>query len=102
MSERKISRRQLRGIGGAAAGATFLGGLPAAASPLQAAPAGLPQVPRRTLGKTGQKVPILLLGGAAGFDPRFDPKIAEALRFGVNYIDAADCYSNGRCEPSVA
>jgi predicted aldo/keto reductase-like oxidoreductase len=47
-------------------------------------------------------VPILLLGGAAGFDPRFDPKIAEALRFGVNYIDAADCYSNGRCETSVA
>lgn len=101
MSDRRISRRQLLGIGGAAAGATLLGGLPSAAGPLQAG-AGLPQVPRRRLGKTGQQVPILLLGGAAGFDARFDPKIAEALRFGVNYIDAADCYANGRCETSVA
>ena len=31
-----------------------------------------------------------------------DPKIAEALRFGVNYVDAADCYNGGRCEPAVA
>lgn len=101
MSESKISRRQLLGIGGAAAGASLLGATHAGALPLLAQ-AALPQVPRRTLGKTGQQVPILLLGGAAGFDPRFDPKIAEALRFGVNYIDAADCYSGGRCETSVA
>jgi len=88
-------------MGGAAAGAAVLGSVPAVANPLQAA-GGLPQVPRRRLGKTGQQVPILLLGGSAGFDARFDPKIAEALRFGVNYIDAADCYANGRCETSVA
>ncbi len=97
----KVSRRQLLGMGGAAAGAAWWGATPAGALPLQAQGA-LPQVPRRTLGKTGQQVPILLLGGAAGFDARFDPKIAEALRFGVNYIDAADCYANGRCETSVA
>jgi hypothetical protein len=88
-------------MGGAAAGAAVLGSVPAVANPLQAA-GGLPQVPRRRLGKTGQQVPILLLGGSAGFDARFDPKIAEALRFGVNYIDAADCYANGRCETSIA
>jgi uncharacterized protein len=101
MSKHTISRRELLGIGGAAAGAAFLGARPAGAAtpPSQA---GLPQVPRRTLGKTGQQIPILLLGGGTGFDPRFDPKIAEALRFGVNYIDAADCYANGRCETSVA
>ncbi|MEZ5063390.1 MAG: aldo/keto reductase [bacterium] len=62
----------------------------------------LPQVPRRTLGKTGASVPILLVGGAVKLDPRFDPKLAEAFRFGANYIDAADCYGGGTCESAVA
>ena len=61
----------------------------------------LPQVPRRRLGKTGETVPILLMGGGMKLDPRFDPKLAEAFRFGVNYIDAADCYSGGSCETAV-
>lgn len=95
---REFTRRKLLGIGGAAAGAALLGGLPV---PTSAAIQATPQVPRRILGKTGKSVPILLLGGAAGFDPRFDPKIAEALLHGVDYIDAADCYAGGRCEPAV-
>lgn len=61
----------------------------------------LPQVPRRVLGKTGETVPILLMGGGVSLDPTFDPKLAEAYRFGVNYVDAADCYNNGRCEAAV-
>ena len=61
----------------------------------------LPQVPRRVLGKTGETVPILLMGGAMKFDPKFDPKLAEAYRFGVNYVDAADCYAGGQCEGAV-
>lgn len=61
----------------------------------------LPQVPRRVLGKTGESIPILLMGAAMKLDPKFDPKLAEAYRFGVNYIDAADCYNNGKCEASV-
>lgn len=61
----------------------------------------LPQVPRRVLGRTGKEVPILLLGGGGGFDMRFDPKIAEALRYGVNYLDVADCYHGGTCETAV-
>ncbi len=59
------------------------------------------QVPRRVLGKTGEKIPILLMGGSLSLDPRFDPKLAECFKYGVNYIDAADCYSGGRCEPAV-
>jgi len=55
----------------------------------------LPQVPRRMLGKTKETVPILLMGGSMRFDPRFDPKLAECLRFGVNYFDVADCYAGG-------
>jgi len=92
---RTITRRELLELGGLAASTALL-----PRSLLGADPA-LPQVPRRVLGKTGQQVPILLLGGASGFDPRFDPKIAEALRYGANYIDAADCYAGGRCETSI-
>lgn len=99
-----MTRRDLFGLGGAAASTALLGGLglpTLSARPAEAAEPVLPQVPRRTLGKTGQSVPILLMGGAMGFDARFDPRLAEALRFGVNYVDAADCYAGGKCEPSV-
>ena len=92
------------GLGGAAAsaaGAAVLGGLGLAARPSEAAEPPLPQVPRRTLGRTGKTVPILLLGGM-GLDKRFDPKIAEAVRFGVNYVDAADCYLGGNSEAGLA
>jgi predicted aldo/keto reductase-like oxidoreductase len=58
-------------------------------------------VPRRILGKTGESIPILLMGGGMKLDARFDPKLAEAFRFGVNYVDAADCYSGGTCEAAV-
>ena len=92
---RTITRRELLELGGLAASTALL------PRSLLGADQALPQVPRRVLGKTGQQVPILLLGGASGFDPRFDPKIAEALRYGANYIDAADCYAGGRCETSV-
>ncbi|MDF1562127.1 MAG: aldo/keto reductase [Deltaproteobacteria bacterium] len=105
-----LSRRDLLTLGGAA-GAALL--LPREARAVEAATAtppkkpakkdaALPQVPRRILGKTGESIPILLFGGGVPLDPRFDPKLAEALRFGVNYVDAADCYSGGSCEPAVA
>jgi predicted aldo/keto reductase-like oxidoreductase len=61
----------------------------------------LPQVPRRVLGKTGETVPILLMGGAMKLDSNYDPKLAEAFRFGVDYFDVADCYNNGKCEAAV-
>jgi hypothetical protein len=99
MSDSIIKRRQLLTFGGAVS--TL-----AAVSPWlgldEAEAAVTPQVPRRTLGKTGQKIPILLLGGGAGFDRKFDPKIAQALRHGVDYIDAARVYAGGTCESSAA
>ena len=104
MKTKDLTRREILTLG-AAASATA--GLVASLDPREAAagkPAkkALPQVPRRILGKTGESVPILLMGAAMRLDPRFDPKLAEALRFGVNYIDAADCYGGGTCEPAVA
>ncbi len=99
-----MTRRHLLGLGGAAAGAALVGGItlpshPAEAQGTQEAP--LPQVPRRTLGKTGKTVPILLVGGMA-LDRKFDPKLAEAVRFGANYVDAADCYLGGQSEAGLA
>jgi hypothetical protein len=102
-SKKGINRRDLLKLGAAAGTLGFVG------APMRARAEGekpaedvLPQVPRRTLGKTGETVPILLMGGGMKLDQRFDPKLAEAYRFGVNYIDAADCYSGGTCETAVA
>lgn len=97
--ERKISRRDLLTITGAAGLGALLPRNPLAAA--EPADAKLPQVPRRVLGKTGQQIPILLLGGAISFDQVFDPKFAEALRFGVNYFDTADCYAGGSSETAI-
>jgi uncharacterized protein len=93
-----LSRRHLLTLGGVAAAVTpWLAAEDALAKDKDAA-----KVPRRTLGKTGQKVPILLLGGGSGFDPKFDPKIARALQHGVDYIDAARAYAGGTCETNAA
>lgn len=99
--ENGITRRDLFGLGGAAAGAALVGGLSLPALDAAAQEAPLPQVPQRTLGKTGKTVPILLVGGMA-LDRKFDPKLAEAVRFGVNYVDAADCYLGGNSEAGLA
>ncbi|MEL6544028.1 MAG: aldo/keto reductase, partial [Myxococcota bacterium] len=96
----KFSRRDLIKIGGTAGIAGALGAT-ATTTAAQAAEQGLPQVPRKVLGKTGQDIPILLFGGAVKLDRRFDPKMAEALRFGVNYFDAAAVYGGGTCESAV-
>ncbi|HYN44279.1 MAG TPA: aldo/keto reductase [Thermoanaerobaculia bacterium] len=99
-----MTRRHLLGLGGAAAGAALVGGITLPSHPMEAQAAQeppLPQVPRRTLGNTGKTVPILLVGGM-GLDKKFDPKLAEAVRFGVNYVDAADCYLGGRSEAGLA
>lgn len=103
---RPFTRRELLALGGAAGAGLLLGGYPNNAEAGGGKGAKkkrtAPQVPRRVLGKTGEKVPILLMGGAMAFDQVFDPKLAEAYRYGVNYIDTADCYSGGTSEPAVA
>jgi uncharacterized protein len=94
-----LSRRRLLTLGGAASTAAlvapFLGEHAAFAK-------DAPQIPRRTLGKTGKKIPILLMGGGAGFDSKFDPKIARGLQHGLDYIDAARVYAGGTCETNAA
>jgi uncharacterized protein len=95
----RFSRRTLLKLGvGTAAGASLVDAPSALAAATDTA---LPQVPRRRLGKTGKDVPILLMGGSMSFDQRFDPKLAECLRFGVNYFDTADCYAGGGSETAI-
>ncbi len=111
-NRKKITRRDLlkRGTAGAAAlmGSALVGSDIARAespdstkSPNKKNNAPLPQVPRRVLGKTKASIPILILGGTANLDPRFDPKVPEALRHGVNVVDLADCYGGGAAERMV-
>ncbi len=96
-----LNRRQwLKTTSAAGGGLVMASSLGVGPSEVHAAPAAL-QVPRRTLGKTGEKIPILLMGGSLPLDPRFDPKLAECVKYGVNYIDAASGYSGGMCEPAV-
>jgi uncharacterized protein len=107
--KKKITRRELLKMGLTTGAALTLSSTPFAAKIVRAeeppkksgGDTTLPQVPRRVLGKTGQTVPILLMGGAVKLDPTYDPKLAEAFRFGVDYIDAADCYNGDNCEEYV-
>lgn len=96
-------RKVIQGTGAAIVGLSITGG-EAVAKPKNkpAAKEDAPQVPRRVLGKTKQKVPILLVGMSMKLDPRFDPKLAEAMRYGVNYFDGARVYGGGTCEAAIA
>jgi predicted aldo/keto reductase-like oxidoreductase len=94
-----MTRRQMLTRTGAAGGGLVLAStLGVGPEAIAAAPL---QVPRRVLGKTGEKIPILCMGGSLPLDPRFDPKLAECVKYGVNYFDQADCYSGGEGEPAL-
>ena len=99
--DKKISRREMFRYAGAAGVAALLGSRFAGAAETTPPLPELPKVPRRVLGKTKETVPVLLMGGAMKFDPAFDPRLAEGMRFGVNYIDTADCYAGGASEIGV-
>lgn len=59
-------------------------------------------VPRRKLGKTGEDIPILVLGGSMSFDPKYDKILHRAYKDGVNYIDTALVYANGNSHKTIA
>ncbi len=56
---------------------------------------GLPLV---TLGKTGQKVPVLGMGTSWVLQPNF---VQAALFAGVRYIDTSENYEGGNCELTI-
>ena len=60
------------------------------------------RVPRKTLGKTGEKIPILLMGCAQAFDARYDKLLHRAFRQGVDYLDTALSYEDGQSHKTIA
>lgn len=56
----------------------------------------LETVPKKVLGATGEKIPILLMGGEFPFDPNFDKMLHRAFKDGMTYIDTAETYANGK------
>jgi predicted aldo/keto reductase-like oxidoreductase len=108
--ERPISRRQLLRRGGAVGGGVLLGeaalsGVARSAWALaeggEAAAKELPPMPRRVLGKTKAQIPILLQGGSMAWDTKWDPKLPESLKNGIDYFDAAWVYSGGTNEMAI-
>ncbi|NWF85788.1 MAG: aldo/keto reductase [Bryobacteraceae bacterium] len=59
------------------------------------------EIPRRTLGRTGEKLTIVGMGGARFHLIPFDEGVAlvrRAYELGINYFDMARSYWNGRAE----
>ena len=55
-------------------------------------------LPMVTLGKTGQKVPVLGMGTSWDLAPSF---VQAALHAGVRYIDTSESYEGGNCEKTL-
>src|SRR5688572_6747619 len=108
-NDRPISRRQLLRRGGAIGGGALLGEVALGGVAREAwalaeggeAAAKLAPMPRRVLGKTGEKIPILLQGGSMTWDVKWDPKLPESLKNGIDYFDAAWNYSGGTNELAI-
>lgn len=54
------------------------------------------EMPTRVLGATGQKIPILLMGGDQPFDPTHDKSLHRCYEVGVRYYDSSVAYTNGQ------
>jgi len=59
-------------------------------------------VPRKTLGSTGQTIPILLLGCGQRFDEKYDKLLHRAFKSGVDYLDTALSYADGWSHRTIA
>ncbi len=100
----RIARRDFLLAGGAVAAAAFAG------KPLAAAPAShrapLMPIPLRDLGRTGQRVSILTLGGQGALAQADNEGTAvavieKALDLGVNVIDTGQSYGGGASQRYV-
>ena len=60
------------------------------------------KVPRRELGGTGKKIPILLFGCSQAFDPKYDKMLHRGFKEGVDYLDTALVYERGQSHKTLA
>lgn len=58
-------------------------------------------MPTRVLGATGQKIPILLMGGDQPFDLTHDKSLHRAYQLGIRYFDSSVIYSNGQSHKGI-
>lgn len=100
MDRRDFMMRTL--AGGATAGIAGTFSAKALAQQADADAAAASKVPRRVLGKTGVTVPIILMGGSQAFDPKYDRLLHAGFNKGVDYIDTAEQYANGKSQIGVA
>src|SRR5947209_19517067 len=98
-------RRQFLQAGAAGAGATLATPLLHAAqvlAPLEMTRTGPGEIPRKPLGRTGEQVSVIGLGGyAVGAAPTLEEAVRivhEAMDAGVNFLDNAWEYHHGRAE----
>lgn len=102
-----LTRRELLRQGGVVSGGALVGqaGLASLAREAHALAAGkdgqASAMPQRVLGKTNQRIPILLQGGSMSWNTKWDPKLPEAIKQGVTYLDAAWIYSGGTNELAI-
>ncbi len=70
----------------------------------QGAPSAQPgtKVPRRTLGNTGESVPVIMMGTNQALDPKYDKRLHRAYQLGVDYIDTAEMYAGGQSHSQIA
>lgn len=59
-------------------------------------------MPRRVLGATGARVPILNMGTSQSMDGRYDKLLHRAYKEGVDYLDTALSYGWGSSHAAVA
>lgn len=60
------------------------------------------KVPRRELGATGKKIPIILFGCSQVFDPVYDKMLHRGFKYGVDYLDTALVYARGESHKTLA
>lgn len=101
-----MKRREFLKTVGAAAGAAALSETSwlaaAGVEPLPVAET-VAGMPRRVLGRTGQKVSVICFPGLALTHDQYDQErctkaLHDAFERGVNYFDVAPAYGNGKCE----
>lgn len=95
----KLSRRQFMKTAGLAGVSAAVAGKYSVAQSAQET-VGAKEVPKRTFGKTGEKVSILSLGGIIDFRQN-QLLLNQAIKMGVTYWDTAEGYINGASEEGI-
>jgi len=102
MQNHDLKRRDfMKGAVLGGAGVGLAGSAGAAVGPMRFAAADN-KVPRRTLGATGESIPLIHMGGSQTFDPKYDKMLHRAYRMGINYIDTAQVYAGGQSHKTIA